>query len=67
VRNFNPDNYKGFTKNVFGSGGVINVMFMSPKRKVNFQYLEKVLGPEDSYKKMYDRASLNQNAAKKLL
>ena len=67
VRNFNPDNYKGFTKNVFGSGGVINVMFMSPKRKVNFQYLEKVLGPEDSYKKMYDRASLNQNAATKLL
>ena len=61
------DNYKGFTKNVFGSGGVINVLFMSPKTKVNFQYLEEVIGPEDTYKQMYERASRSQNAAKKLL
>ena len=67
VRNFNPDNYKGFTKNVFGSSGVINILMVSPKLKVKFDYLDPIRGPEDSYKKMYERVSADISTPKKLL
>ena len=67
VRNFNPDNYKGFTKNVFGSSGVINILMISPKLKVKFDYLDLIRGPDDSYKKMYERVSSDLTTPKKLL
>ena len=67
VRNFNPDNYKGFTKNVFGSSGVINVLMISPKLNVKFEYLDSITGPDDSYKKMYNRVSSDISTPKKLL
>jgi len=67
VRNFNPENYKGFTKNVFGSSGVINILAISPKLKARFEYLELITGPDDSYKKMYGRVANDLSNKKKLL
>ena len=67
VRNYNPDNYNGVDKNVFGSSGVINVLMISPKLKARFEYLEPVIGPDDSYKKMYDRVANDLTSNKKKL
>jgi FkbM family methyltransferase len=67
VRNFNPDNYKSNAKNVFGSSGVINLLLVSPKLKVKFDYLEQITGPDDTYKKMYSRVSSDLTRPKKLL
>jgi FkbM family methyltransferase len=67
VRNFNPDNYKGFTKNVFGSSGVINILVISPKLNVKFEYLDSIRGADDTYKKMYERVSSDITTPKKLL
>jgi FkbM family methyltransferase len=67
VRNFNPDNYNNFEKNIFGSSGVINLLVISPKINVKFEYLEPVLDENDSYKKMYARVSNDLTKANKLL
>ncbi|MBR20385.1 MAG: hypothetical protein CMA64_09635 [Euryarchaeota archaeon] len=67
VRNYNPDNYNNYEKNIFGTSGVINILILSPKLKVKFDYLEPVTDREDTYKKMYDRVSVDQINKNKLI
>lgn len=66
VRNYNPDNFFGYEKNVFGSGGVINLLMISPKLKVRFDYLEPIVDENDTYQKMYQRVANNHKSAKLL-
>ena len=40
---------------------------ISPKLKVKFDYLDLIRGPDDSYKKMYERVSSDLTTPKKLL
>jgi len=62
VRNYNPDNFYGNNSNVFGSSGVINLLFLSPKLKVRFDYLEPIIDENDTYQKMYARVSSDHKA-----
>ena len=62
VRNYNPDNFYGNNTNVFGSSGVINLLFLSPKLKVRFDYLEPIIDENDTYQKMYARVSTDHKA-----
>jgi FkbM family methyltransferase len=66
VRNYNPDNFYGYNKNVFGSSGVINLLMISPNLNVNFDYLEPIIDETDTYQKMYKRVSNNHKTAKLL-
>jgi len=54
VPNYNPRNYNGMSNNVFGQGGVINILAL-PKQYPIDNYLEKMVDRNDTHIKFLQR------------
>jgi FkbM family methyltransferase len=61
IPNYNPHNYRANKQNIFGDGGVINILAL-PFYEPQVDYLHKVIGRDDTYQKLIERVKQKQNA-----
>lgn len=54
VKNYNPKNYNKVSHNIFGNGGVVNILALPSRYKVD-EYLEPVIDRDDTHVKFITR------------